>query len=326
LMRLFDNAKYEFLRVRKQAYLASLLVLIPGILFLAFRGLNESIEFTGGALIQVHALDSAVTIGGIRSALGDQGIRGAELSTFGTARDFLIRAASVDPETESEASAEATARGVSAALSATFGEEAYRIERVEAVGPRVGRELRFKALMAVLLSFGATLIYLTLRFEWRFAVAAIGATAHDILLTIAFVSLMNLEITLVVIAAVLTIVGYSLNDTIIVFDRVRENLHKYKRQSIYEVLNQSVNETLPRTVLTAGTTFAATASLLIFAGQVIRGFAWVMAFGLVVGTFSSIFIASPILLWIERRWPGEDIRGTKTLDSPRVQPAPTRAD
>jgi preprotein translocase subunit SecF len=326
MLRLFDSANYDFLRIRKHAYRASVLVFIPGMLFLAFRGLNESIEFTGGSLIQVHALDSAIAIGDIRSALTDQGIRGAEISTFGSAQDFVIRAASVGgPETESEGTAEATARAVDAALRTAFG-DGYRIERVEAVGPRVGRELRYKALMAVLLSFGATLIYLTLRFEWRFAIAAIAATAHDILLTIAFVSLMNLEITLVVIAAVLTIVGYSLNDTIIVFDRVRENLHKFKRQSIYEVLNRSVNETLPRTVLTAGTTLAATASLLIFAGPVIRGFAWVMAFGLVVGTFSSIFIASPVLLAIERRWPGEDVRGTKTLDSPRVQPATARTD
>ena len=211
-------------------------------------------------------------------------------------------------------------------MTAAFGSEVYRRDRVEALSPRVGSELRTKALMAVLLSFGATLIYLTIRFEWRFAIAAIAATAHDILLTIAFIALMDLEITLVVVAAVLTIVGYSLNDTIIVFDRVRENLHKYRRASIYAVLNQSVNETLPRTVLTGGTTIAATLALLIFAGPVIRGFAWVMTFGIVIGTFSSIYIASPLLLLIERRWPGEDIRGTKTLDSPRAQPAAVPAD
>jgi preprotein translocase subunit SecF len=177
--------------------------------------------------------------------------------------------------------------------------------------------------MAVLLSFSATLVYLTIRFEWRFAVAAIAATAHDIVLTIAFIALMNLEITLVVIAAVLTIVGYSLNDTIIVFDRVRENLHKFKRSNIYEILNRSVNETLPRTTLTAGTTLAATLALLVLAGAVIRGFAWVMAFGLVTGTFSSIYIASPVLLAIERRWPGEDVRGARALRAQERTPVAT---
>jgi len=326
MFRLFDNAQYDFLGVRRYAYMATALVAIPGLLFLALRGLNESIEFTGGSLIQVHAVDSTTSIGELRSALNQGGVGNAELSTFGTAHDFLVRVQTLGTEGQTQETAQAAAQAVDAALNRALGADGYRIDRVEAVGPRVGRELRTKALMAVLLSFGVTLIYLTLRFEWRFAVAAIGATAHDIVLTVAFVALMNLEITLVVVAAVLTIVGYSLNDTIIVFDRVRENLRKYKRQNIYEVLNRSVNETLPRTILTAGTTFAATAALLIFAGPVIRGFAWVMAFGLVTGTFSSIFIASPLLLWIERRWPGEDVRGTKALESPRARPATATAD
>jgi len=327
MLRLFDNAHFDFLGVRRFAYMATALVAIPGLLLLAFRGLNESIEFTGGSLIQIHAQDSTTAIGDIRAALEAGGMGRAELSTFGTPHDFLVRVQSVaTAAAEGENSTQAATRAVESALSTALGADGYRIDRVEAIGPRVGRELRYRALMAVLLSFGVTLIYLTLRFEWRFAIAAIGATAHDIVLTVAFISLMHLEITLVVVAAVLTIVGYSLNDTIIVFDRVRENLRKYKRQNIYEVLNRSVNETLPRTILTAGTTFAATASLLIFAGPVIRGFAWVMAFGLIVGTFSSIYIASPLLLGIERRWPGEDVRGTKALESPRGRPATATAD
>jgi preprotein translocase subunit SecF len=326
-MRLFDNANYEFLAVRRQAYLATALVAIPGLLFLAFRGLNESIEFTGGALIQVHAVDSTIAIGGVRDALGRQGLRAAELSTFGTPHDFLIRVqtAALAAGTD-EPAPQAAAAAVDSALSATYGPSSYQIMRFEGIGPRVGKELRSRALMAVLLSFGVTLLYLAIRFEWRFAIAAIAATAHDIVLTVAFISLMHLEITLVVVAAVLTIVGYSLNDTIIVFDRVRENLHKYKRHGIYDILNRSVNETLPRTILTAGTTFAATAALLVFAGPVIRGFAWVMAFGLVTGTFSSIYIASPILLAIERRWPGEDVHSAKALTPSKPQPASARAE
>jgi preprotein translocase SecF subunit len=155
----------------------------------------------------------------------------------------------------------------------------------------------------------------------RFAFAASAATAHDIVVTISFLALMNLEVSLVVVAAVLTIVGYSMNDTIIVFDRVRENLRKYKRGQIYDILNLSVNEVLPRTVLTGGTTLAAVLALLIFGGAVIRSFAWVMTFGIVVGTFSSWFIASPVLLWIERRWPGEDVHGTRAL-APAARGAP----
>jgi len=326
MIRLFDNASYDFLAVRRTAYLATALMAIPGLLMLAVRGVNESIEFTGGSLIQVHVADTSKTIADVRAALAAGGIRGAELYTFGTAQDYLVKVQVTDTTGGATGAAQAVALTVDSAMTAAFGSEVYRRDRVEALSPRVGSELRTKALMAVLLSFGATLIYLTIRFEWRFAIAAIAATAHDILLTIAFIALMDLEITLVVVAAVLTIVGYSLNDTIIVFDRVRENLHKYRRASIYAVLNQSVNETLPRTVLTGGTTIAATLALLIFAGPVIRGFAWVMTFGIVIGTFSSIYIASPLLLLIERRWPGEDIRGTKTLDSPRAQPAAVPAD
>jgi preprotein translocase subunit SecF len=314
-MRLFDNANYDFLAVRKYAYVISAIVAVLGLALLGVRGLNESIEFTGGTLIQVHANDSTITIGGIRGALSAAGISGAQLSTFGTRRDFLIRAQLTAEIGDTTVSVQETGKAVEAALTTVFGEGSYSVARVEAIGPKVGGELRTKALLAILLSFGATLVYLTFRFEWRFAVAAIAATAHDIVLTVAFVSLMHLEITLVVVAAVLTIVGYSLNDTIIVFDRVRENLHKYKRSNIYEVLNRSVNETLPRTVLTAGTTLAATLALLIFGGEVIRGFAWVMTFGIVTGTFSSIYIASPVLRAIEGRWPGEDVRGARALSA-----------
>src|SRR3989449_3065929 len=150
--------------------------------------------------------------------------------------------------------------------------------------------------------------------------AAVLATFHDILTTIAFIRYLDLEVSLVVVGAVLTMVGYSLNDTIIIFDRVRENLHKFRRQNLYEILNLSINETLPRSVLTHGTTIATTLALLILAGEVIRPFAWVMSFGIFTGTFSSIYIAAPVLLWIEKRWPGEDARGARAFGSP---PAPT---
>ncbi|MBI2401308.1 MAG: protein translocase subunit SecF, partial [Gemmatimonadetes bacterium] len=317
-LRLFQDAKYDFLGVRRYAYAATVAVALPGFALLLFRGLNESIEFTGGTLIQVQARDPAVAEGSIREALNQAGILGAEVQRFGAADEFVVRAR-LDPRVvQSTESTQETAAAVDTALTRALGAGRYDIVRTEAVGPKVGAELRQKAIVAVLLSFGATLVYLWFRFEWRFGIAAVGATAHDILLTLSFVSMMNLEVSLVVIAAILTIVGYSLNDTIVVFDRIRENLRKYKRHYMFELVNLSVNETLPRTVMTGTTTLAGTIALLVVGSEVIRGFAWVMTFGIAVGTFSSIFIASPILLAIERRWPGEDARGARTMPPPRA--------
>jgi len=311
MIRFFDKANYDFLSVRNYAYAATALVALVGLVDLVVRGIEYSIEFTGGALIQIHATDPGITIGGIRAALAAKGIRGIELSTFGTESDFVLRA----PITAGVAGGgvEETRRAVDSTLAGAFGAGSYRTDQGQAISPKVGGELRRKALIAVLLSFAATAIYLTFRFEWRFGIAATLATAHDIILTIAFISLMRIEISLLAIAAVLTIVGYSLNDTIIVFDRVRENLRKYKRAQIYDILNRSVNEVLPRAVLTHGTTVAATMALLIFGGAVIRDFAWIMTFGVVTGTFSSVYIASPVLLAIEHKWPGEDVHGTRAV-------------
>lgn len=321
MIRLFAGANYDFLAARKIAYSVSISVIVLGLLFLAVRPLNESIEFTGGTLVQVKVADPAIMqTETMRSALDAAGLSGAEIQAFGTAGEgeYVIRARLGLEGAASEEATQETAAAVEKALTDAFGEGSYETVRTEAVGPKVGGELRQKALFAILMSFGATLIYLWFRFEWRFGIAAIVATAHDTGAAVAFMSLMNLEITLVVVAAVLTIVGYSLNDTIVVFDRVRENLRKYKRKNLYEILNRSINETLPRTLLTSVTTLAATVSLLVFGSEVIAGFAQMMTFGIVVGTFSSIYIASPILLAIERRWPGEDVRGAKVIPQKRV--------
>ncbi len=313
MLRMFGDAHYDFLAKRRVAIIITGVFTLVGLGLLLVRPLNPSIEFTGGTLIQVHAFDSAIRTGGIRTALEAQGLSGSEIQTFGAPNEFVIRARVNVSDAGTAESTQRTRAVVDSALTSAFGAGSYELQRAEAVSSKVGGELRRKALLAILMSFGATLIYLWFRFEWRFGVAAVAATAHDIISTIAFMSLLNLEITLVVVAALLTIVGYSLNDTIITFDRVRENLRKFKRQNLYEILNRSINETLPRTVLTSGTTFAATLALLIFAGEVIRGFAWVMTWGVITGTFSSMFIAAPILLAIERRWPGEDVRGVKAI-------------
>lgn len=317
-MRLFDNAHYNFLRYRRLAVGATLAFVVIGLLVTVIRGVNESIEFTGGTLVQISARSPSMDIGAIRSALASAGLGDAQINTFGSPTEFVVRARVADSAGAS--STQGTAEAVRTALSDAFGDSSFVSSRGEAISAKVGSELRSKALFAILLSFGATLLYVTMRFEWRFGIAAIIATAHDIAATVAFIGLTHLEISLVVVAAVLTIVGYSLNDTIIVFDRVRENLRKYKRNQLFELLNLSVNETLPRTILTAGTTLVAVLALLIFGGQVIRGFAIVMTFGIAVGTFSSIYIASPMLLLVERRWPGEDVRGARTLVAEQPQP------
>ncbi len=320
MIRIFAEANYDFLAVRKIAYGLTAAIVIPGLVLLAVRGLNESIEFTGGTLIEIQAKQPAITIAGIRDALCGSDLCDAEIQTFGAPNEFVIRARlAADAATVVDQGTQEVSEAVAASLTGTFGDGSYEVVRTEAVGPKVGGELRQKALLAIILSFGVTLIYIAFRFEWRFGIAAIAATAHDILAGVAFITILNLEISLVVVAAVLTILGYSLNDTIVVFDRVRENLRKYKRENLYAILNRSVNETLPRTLLTGVTTLVATTSLLIFGGRVIAGFAAVMTFGIIIGTFSSIYIASPVLLAIEQRWPGEDVRGAKTI-MPRAAP------
>jgi preprotein translocase subunit SecF len=307
MLRLFSNAKYDFIGVRAYAYGVTALILIPGLLFLLLKGLNYSIEFTGGTLLQIQS-KKTVDVAQLREGLDREGIHGAEIQNFGAEREYVIRARVAKPGSDAN-DTQATANAVGHALDNVLGAGNYVVARTEAVGPKVGGELRQKAFLAIFLSFFAVLAYLAYRFEWRFGLAAIVATAHDILATIAFVGVLRLEMSLTVVAAVLSMVGYSLNDTIIIFDRVRENLHKHKHESFEQILNRSVNETLPRSILTHGTTLATLLALAIFGGEVIRPFALVMFFGVFVGTFSSIYIASPVLMAIEKRWPGPAARG-----------------
>src|SRR5882724_4178587 len=301
MIRLFANANYDFIKWRRWAYGLTAAIIIPGFSLFLVRGLNYSIEFTGGTLIQVQTPEP-VGPERIRGALDAAGIRDAEIQQFGAANEYVIRARIGRADAVVEGSTETTAAAVDSALARALGPapEHYKILRTEAVGPKVGRELQSKAFLAV-------------RFEWRFGLAAVLATFHDILTTIAFIRYLDLEVSLVVVGAVLTMVGYSLNDTIIIFDRVRENLRKFRRQNLYEILNLSINETLPRSVLTHGTTMATTIALVLLAGEVLRPFALVMTFAICTGTFSSIYIAAPLLMYIEKRWPGEDARGARAL-------------
>jgi len=319
MLRLFANANYDFIGVRRYAYGITAAVILPGLLFLLIKGLNYSIEFTGGTLLQVKS-KTAVDVAKLRGDLDREGIHGAEIQNFGAANEYVIRARVAKPGTDAN-DTQAAAQAVSHALDQVLGKGNYEVVRTEAVGPKVGGELRQKAFLAIFLSFFAVLAYLAYRFEWRFGLAAVAATAHDILATIAFIGVMRLEVSLTVVAAVLSMVGYSLNDTIIIFDRVRENLRKLKKESFEGVLNRSINETLPRSVLTHGTSLASLLALAIFGGEVIRPFALVMFFGVFTGTFSSIYIASPVLMAIEKRWPGQLARSTPNSTTGLPMPA-----
>jgi preprotein translocase subunit SecF len=316
-MRLFANANYDFLGRRRVAYLITLAFIVPGLLVLVLRGVNYSVEFTGGTLMQVQS-EQPVDVGAVRSALAARGIQGAEIQTFGSNRELVIRARVVREGADAD-DTQATAGALRQALDEALGAGKYTVLRTEAVGPKVGGELRHKALMAIVLSFLAVLAYLAYRFEWRFGVAAVIATAHDIIASIAFIGIVRLEVSLFVVAGLLTILGYSLNDTIVIFDRIRENLHLRKREQFADILNRSINETLPRTVFTGTTALGSLLALAILGGEVVRPFALLMLFGVIVGTFSSIFIAAPALLEIEKRWPGPAARGHLAPKTPAVQ-------
>ena len=301
MRHVFTNTSIDFVGVRKYAYIFTALLFIPGLIVLLVRGLNYSIEFTGGTLVQV-ASTTPFEVGKVRGALDQNGVSGAEIQSFGAAGEYLIRARLNEAAADAD-NTEATVAAVRQALDQALGAGEYRLLRTEAVGPKVGAELRQKAITAILIAFCAIMVYLASRFEWRFGLASIGATAHDVLGTVIFISVLNLEVSLVVVGAVLSVLGLSLNETIIIFDRVRENEHHRRHPDLRTTLNRSINETLPRTVLTHGTTLATMLSLAIFGGEVIRPFALVMFFGVFTGIFSSMFIAPAVLLYIRERWP-----------------------
>jgi len=322
MLRILHGTHYDFIKWWKHmAILTAIWIAIGLVLFFARgRGFNYSIEFTGGTLMQAQ-FAKATTDDEVRGALTQAGFPHAEIQQFGSPVDYTVRARPEEQGT-TVAAGDSTSKQIERALKAHFGDTNVRIVRTEFVGPRVGEELRRNALIAILISFGVTLIYLAIRFEWRFGVAAVVATAHDILTTLAFIMMLHLEISLTVVAAILTVIGYSLNDTIIIFDRVRENLKKQRKESLRDVMNRSINETLPRSIMTHATTLAATLALLLFAGEVIRPFSWVMAFGIFTGTFSSIYVATALLLYIEQRWPrrsGESKGTARALAEDRRQ-------
>jgi len=300
-MKLFNQANFAFIEKRRRAYVFSAALILVGLAAMIFnvfslgRWQNYGVDFTGGSLIQVE-FHQPTTAAELRAALG--GAQAPPITRFGEDNEFTIRAPLGNDDVE-------TIRArFENQLAAAFESDVFTIVRTETVGPKIGAELERNALLAILFSFFVTMIYIAMRFELRFGLAAVIATAHDILITLGFLAMFRVEIALPTVAAILTIVGYSLNDTIVVFDRVRENLNAKggRRQDPLELVNHSINATLPRTVLTSGTTLAVLLALLVVGGAVIRDFTLVLILGVAIGTYSSIFVASPALLEIQKRF------------------------
>ncbi len=281
----------DFIGKRKIFISISVALILIGLISIFIKGgLKYGIDFAGGTIIQVK-FNHPISIGDLRKV-----IKGAQIQNFGDSKDeFLIKY----PLTKT--STEKLQRKIETILSKKFGKGNYIIRRVEMVGPKIGKDLRRKGAIAILISLIGILIYVTLRFEFRFALGAVLALFHDVLITLGIFSILNKEFDLTVVAAFLTIVGYSLNDTIIVFDRIRENMQKFLKMDFPSLINRSVNETLSRTILTSGTTFFVVLALFLFGGGVIHNFALALLIGIIVGTYSSIYIASPLVLLFEKK-------------------------
>lgn len=295
-MELFRQTNIDFMRLRLPALVVSTLVNLIGILSLIFQGLNLGLDLTGGAVVEVGYKDP-VELSQVRSDLVEGGFHGATVQHFGSARDVMIRL----PPT-GEADSATLGDRVFAALAKSAGAGQVDLRRVEYVGPQVGQELVERGGLAILYSLIGILIYLAVRFQWRLAVAAVISTIHDVIVTMAVFSLFQIEFDLTVLAAVLAVIGYSVNDTVVIFDRIRENFRKVRKGTVLDVVNRAVNDTLSRTIITSGTTLVVALALYIFGGQVIHGFALALVVGIFTGTYSSIYVASvaAVVLGISR--------------------------
>jgi preprotein translocase subunit SecF len=300
------DTNFDFVGKRRMAAIFSLLLILIGIgSLVAQGGPSYGIDFAGGTLVQVKFVEETKA-NDIKKALESLNLRGMTVQSFGDeTNEFLLRAQNAGEVVEGSGKLESMGDQIGSALVESYGKEKVEIRRVEMVGPQVGKDLRMKGLLAILYAMGGILLYVTWRFEFRFAVGAILALVHDVLITLGVFSLFGKEIDLPIIAAFLAIIGYSLNDTIIVYDRIRENTGKHLKEGFTAVVNRSINETLSRTILTSGTTLLVVLALFIFGGGVIHNFAFALLVGIIIGTYSSIFVASPLLIF----W--EDIRDRK---------------
>lgn len=290
-MEFFRKTNIDFMRYKWQAIILSTAINLIGIGSFLIQGFNFGLDFTGGTLIEL-GYKEPVELNDVRGAMEGAGFGGATVQNFGSARDVLIR---LQPKGESDPAV--VSDKVFQTLSQAAGGQ-VELRRVEFVGPQVGKDLTEQAGLAILYSLIGILIYVALRFEYRYAVGAVIATIHDVIVTIAVFSLFQIEFDLTVLAAVLAVIGYSLNDTIVIYDRIRENFRKVRKGSAEEIVNLSVNETLSRTIITSGTTFITVLALYLFGGEVISGFALALMVGIGVGTYSSIYVASASALML----------------------------
>jgi len=278
-----SDTSINFLKHRRIAFIFSLFLVASSIGLFVVKGLNLGIDFKGGILIEARNTTGPADISGLRADLGQLGLGDISLQEFGTPTDVLVRVQRQEGDEEAQIAA-------IAAISSTLG-DSYDVRRTEFVGPTVGAELAEKGMLAVACALLAIMVYIWFRFEWQFSIAAILALAHDVLSTVGLFALTSFEFNLATVAAILTIAGYSINDTVVVFDRVRENLRRYKSYEIRDIINKSLNETLSRTVMTSFTTLLALLAITIFGGAVLRDFALAMIWGVLIGTYSSVFVA-----------------------------------
>ena len=278
----------NFSKFYKLFNLISTALVVVSILLLFFKGLNFGVDFKGGTLIELRANDNKINIASLRDSFNNMNLGDINIKKFGNDKDFLIK---IEQRDTSSNAIEIIKKDLTNAIGNSFN-----FRRVENVGPKVSSELLKSGIIAIALSLAAMLFYIWVRFEWQFSLGAILALFHDVIITLGFFSLFNLEINLSIVAAILTIVGYSMNDTVVIYDRVRENLKKFSDIKIFELTNISINETLSRTIITSVTTLLALVSIYLFGGEILNGFSLAMIMGVVLGTYSSIYIANPVLV------------------------------
>ena len=284
-----EKTHIPFNKFYKRFNIISLILILISLILLIFKGLNYGVDFKGGTLIELRSLDKTLSISDLRKSFKNLNLGDVTVKKFGNDNDYVVKF-------EKKQSVEENfIENIKLELTNDIG-KIFEFRRVESVGPKVSSELLKSGIIAIALSLGAMLIYIWIRFEWQFSLGAISAVFHDVIITLGFFSLLNFEINLSIVAAVLTIVGYSMNDTVVIFDRVRENLKKYADINIFDITNISINETLSRTIITSITTLLALLSIFIFGGAILKGFSFAMILGVIVGTYSSIYIANPILV------------------------------
>ena len=292
------NTQFRFSTLFRFCMAVSGMLIVASALLWATMGLNFGIDFRGGTMIEIRTTDGPADIGALRSRLGGLGLGEIQIQEFGAPSEVMIR---ISAQSGGEQAQQQAVSKIQNALGANI-----EIRRTEVVGATVSGELVERAFIALLLTCLGIFVYVWLRFEWQFATGAIVALFHDVFITIGLFSATQLDFDLTVVAALLTILGYSINDTVVIYDRIRENLRKFKKKPLPDLIDLSVNETLSRTVMTTGTTFLALLALYVFGGEVIRGFTFGILFGILIGTYSSVFIAAPFLqiLGVKRDWSG----------------------